>query len=240
MFHVRKLIITSYRRKKYILWLVISIIFLVLLSSLISSISLGEGTMINNNFQHQITEIIGLLFLLYFWSTTIQQFNQNKVMQLLWSKKKEPISFISQIRLGIYSVYFLYIILSCITFSLIHWINIENIFSYINLLVSWSIILTMILIFSLITNSYASMIISLIIYSISYSINFIIFSTPIAFQETISYKLLTLIQYIFPRFDMLYSTNIWIERLRSLWWNLLYLACIYYLFIYIFLRNYNK
>ncbi len=196
--------------------------------------------MINNNFQHQVTEIIGLLFILYFWSTTIQQFDQNKVMQLLWSKKKEPISFISQIRLGIYSVYFLYIVFSCIAFSLIHWINIENLFSYINLLVSWSIILTMILILSLITNSYASMIISLIIYSISYSINFIIFSTPIAFQETISYKLLTITQYIFPRFDMLYSTNIWIERLRSLWWNLLYLACIYYLFIYIFLRNYNK
>lgn len=240
MLHVWKLIITLHRRKKHILWLIVCAIFLFLCMSLINSISLWEWWIINSTFQHQITEVIGLLFLLYFWSTTLTQLNNTKVTQLLWSKKREPISFISQIWLGIYSVYVLYILLTLIG-SVIISINEINfiIIWYINLLISWAIILTVIMILSLITNSYAAMVTSLIIYSIAYSINFIIFSTPISFQETFSYKALTIIQYLFPRFDLLYSTSLWNERLWSIWWNIIYWFCLFYILINIFLRRYR-
>jgi hypothetical protein len=239
MFHIWKLIITLHRRKKHILWLIICAIFIFLCIPIINSISLWEGWFINNIFQHQITEIIGLLFLLYFGSTTLSQLNQNKITQLLWSKKKEPISFISQIRWGIYSIYIFYILLTIITTLLLQGFNISVIMWYVNLIISWGIILTMIMMLSLLTNSYAAMVWSLIIYSISYSINFIIYSTPIGFQDTFSFKALTILQYLFPRFDILYST-IWKEWLWSLWGNIFYWIAIYCIFVYIFLDRYNK
>lgn len=239
MLHVWKLIITLHRRKKHILWLIICAIFIFLCIPILNSISLWEGSFVNSSFQHQITEIVGLLFLLYFGSTTLSQLNQNKITQLLWSKKKEPISFISQIRWGIYSIYIFYILLTILTTLLLQGLNISIIMWYTNLIISWGIILTIIMMLSLLTNSYAAMVWSLIIYSISYSINFIIFSTPLSFQETLSFKALTILQYLFPRFDILYST-VWTEWLRSLWGNILYWIVIYYIFVYVFLHRYNR
>ena len=239
MLHVWKLIITLHRRKKHILWLIICAIFIFLCIPILNSISLWEGSFVNSSFQHQITEIVGLLFLLYFGSTTLSQLNQNKIIQLLWSKKKEPISFISQIRWGIYSIYIFYIVLTIFTTLLLQGLNISIIMWYANLIISWGIILTIIMMLSLLTNSYAAMVWSLIIYSISYSINFIIFSTPLSFQETLSFKALTILQYLFPRFDILYST-VWTEWLRSLWGNILYWIVIYYIFVYVFLHRYNR
>jgi hypothetical protein len=238
MLHVWKLIMTLHRRKKHILWLIVCAIFLFLCSPIINSISLWEWTIVNNAFQHQITEIIWLLFLLYFWSTTLSQLNHTKVTQLLRSKKREPISFISQIRWSIYSVFIWYIIITIIGVSIMNFHQID-IIPYINLLISWWIILTIVMILSLLTNSYAAMVVSLIIYSISYSINFIIFSTPLSFQQTLSYKILMFVQYLFPRFDLLYSTSRWFERFWSIGWNILYFCCIYCIFIYIFLRRYQ-
>ena len=239
MLHVWKLIITLHRRKKHILWLIICAIFIFLCIPILNSISLWEGWIINSTFQHQITEIIGLLFLQYFGSTTLSQLNQNKITQLLWSKKKEPISFISQIRWGIYSIYMFYILLTILTTLLLQWLNINIIMWYANLIISWGTILTIIMMLSLLTNSYAAMVWSLIIYSISYSINFIIFSTPVSFQETLSFKALTILQHLFPRFDILYSTTS-TEWLRSLWGNILYWIVIYCIFVYVFLHRYNR
>jgi len=239
MLHVWKLIITLHRRKKHVLWLIICAVFIFLCIPILNSISLWEGSFVNSSFQHQITEIIGLLFLLYFGSTTLSQLNQNKITQLLWSKKKEPISFISQIRWGIYSIYIFYILLTIFTTLLLQGLNISVIMWYANLIISWGIILTIIMMLSLLTNSYAAMVWSLIIYSISYSINFIIFSTPLWFQETLSFKALTILQYFFPRFDILYST-VWTEWLRSLWGNILYWIVIYCIFFYMFLHRYNR
>lgn len=239
MLHVWKLIITLHRRKKHILWLIICAIFIFLCIPILNSVSLWEGSFINSSFQHQITEIVGLLFLLYFGSTTLSQLNHNKITQLLWSKKKEPISFISQIRWGIYSIYIFYILLTIITTFILQGLNISIIMWYANLIISWGIILTIIMMLSLVTNSYAAMVWSLIIYSISYSINFIIFSTPLSFQETFSFKALTILQYLFPRFDILYSTT-WIQRFRSIWGNILYWIVIYYIFVYVFLHRYNR
>ena len=241
MLHVWKLIVTSHRRKKHVIWLFICAVFVFLLIPLINSISLWEGWFVNTSFQHQITEIIGLLFVLYFWSTILQQLNHNKIIQLLRSKRKEPISFVTQIWLGTYSIYAIYIIITCLIALLLQWPEHNILIWYSNLLISGAIVLTVVMLLSIVTNSYAAMVWSLIIYSISYSINFIIFSTPLAFQETISYKILTILQYLFPRFDMLYSTSnhVW-ERLWSIWWNILYLLCIFSLFIYVFLRRYNK
>lgn len=239
MLHVWKLIITLHRRKKHILWLIICAIFIFLCIPILNSISLWEGSFVNSSFQHQITEIVGLLFLLYFWSTTLSQLNQNKITQLLWSKKKEPISFISQIRWGLYSIYIFYILLTVIVVLLIQGFDINIIIWYSNLIISWGIILIIIMMLSLLTNSYAAMVWALIIYSISYSINFIIFSTPLSFQETLSFKTLTVLQYLFPRFDILYST-VWREWLRSVWGNILYLIVIYCIFVYVFLHRYNR
>lgn len=241
MLHVWKLIITLHRRKKHVAWLCICAVFVFLLIPLINSISLWEGWFVNTAFQHQITEIIGLLFLLYFGSTLLQQLNHNKIIQLLRSKRKEPISFVTQIRWGTYSIYAIYIIVTCIIALLLQWPVHNILIWYSNLLISGAIVLTVVMLLSLVTNSYAAMVWSLIIYSISYSINFIIFSTPPNFQETLSYKILTILQYLFPRFDMLYNTSGNIgEWLRSVWWNMLYLSCIFSLFIYVFLRHYNK
>jgi len=239
MLHVWKLIITLHRRKKHILWLIICAIIIFLCMWIINSISLWEWNFVNNIFQHQITEIIGVLFLLYFGSTTLHQLNQTKVTQLLWSKKKEPISFISQIRWGIYSIYIIYIIITCIAALLLQDITMVTIISYFNLAITWAIILTIIMILSLVTNAYAAMVWSLIIYSISYSINFILFGTPWSFQDTLSYKALTFVQYLFPRFDILYSTTS-TEWIRSLWGNIIYWMVIYCIFIYVFLHRYNR
>ncbi len=239
MLHVWKLIVTLHRRGKHIIWLFLCSILLFLCVPILNSISLGEWNIVNNSFQHQVTEIIGVLFLLYFWSTIFTQFNQNKTLQLLRSKKKQPLQFLSEIRLGIFTVYGSYIIITLLWACLLQWFTIETLLSYTNLLISGGIILIFVMLLSLVTNSYAAMIASLIIYGISYSINFILFSTPLMFKEDISYKILQTIQYIFPRFDLLYSTN-WNEWLRSLFGNSIYLLCLYAILSYIFLSFYDK
>ena len=239
MLHIWKLIITLHWRKKNILWLIICGIFIFLCIPLLNSISLWEGAFVSNAFQHQITEIIGLLFLLYFGSTTLNQLDQNKVTQLLWSKKKQPVSFIVQIWWAIYSIYTFYILLTMTAVLLVRGLDIDIMIWYANLMISWGTILTVIMLFSLLTNPYASMVSALIIYSISYSINFIIFSTPLSFQETFSFKALSIIQYLFPRFDILYST-VWVQWLRSIWANLLYWIVIYTIFVSVFLYHHKR
>jgi hypothetical protein len=239
MLHIRRLMVTLHRRKRHIVWLLLCSVLLFLCIPLLNSISLWEGNIVNSSFQHQITEIIGILFLLYFWSTIFTQFNDHKTLQLLWSKKKSPSYFLWETRLGIFTIYSGYIIITLLWAGFLQGFTTETVLSYINLLMSGSIILTLVMLLSLATNPYASMIWSLIIYSVSYSINFILFSTPIGFKEDISYQALLIIQYMFPRFDLLYSMT-WYEWLRSLLGNGIYMLCLYGILSYVFLSLYDK
>lgn len=240
MLHIRKLVVLSHWRKKYIFWLIGCIILIYLCSPLINSLSLWQWDTINTVFQHQITEIVWMLFLLYFGSTILGQWKSNKIFQLLWAKKQEPISIIFQIRLGLYSIYSLYIIVTYCIGYIIQWFEINILLMYINLLISWWILLSLVMILSQFTNSYAAIIWSLILYVISYSINFILFSTPIWFQDSLSYQILHTIQYIFPRLDLLYSTMGSASWIRSAMANILYLIVIIILLIRSFLFYYTK
>lgn len=237
MFHIWKLILISHRRKKHILWLMVCILTTILCMSFIKPIALGEGAFVSNIIQHQITWVIGILFIVYFWSTIIHQFNHTKITQLLRSKQKNPISFISQLRAGTYSIYFAYI---CTTYIIVYLLNdTNNIIAYTNLLISGATILTVTIFLSMVTNTYATMLWSFILYGISHSINFIIFSTPVAFKTNISYQILLIIQYLFPRFDLLYNTT-WFEWIRAVSWNILYWIALYSIFVYVFLHQYKK
>jgi hypothetical protein len=238
MFHIWKLILIWHRRKKHILWLMICVVITILCMTLIQPLSLGEWEFVTNALQHQITEVIWILFLVYFGATSINQFNHTKITQLLRSKQKKPIAFISQLRAGTYSIYATYIISTYIATLLFNWTE-SNITEYINLLVSGSTILTITMILSLLINTYSAMIWSLIMYGISYSINFILFSTPITFQTNVSYQILTFLQYLFPRFDLIYSTT-GQERIRATGWNIIYWITAYCIFVYMFLHQYKK
>lgn len=239
MINIWKLITTSHRRKRYILWLIIVLFVVALCIPLLNSITLWQGDIVNQSFQHLIIEIVGLLFLVYFGSTLLNQFSENKTLQLLWSKKKEPLQFIGGAWLWLYSIYGLFVIIAMIS-ALIYYGDTAIIFNYLNLLISGAIALSFILLFSCITNPYASMLSTLVIYIMSYSINFIIFSTPVNFEEHISFKILTTIQYLFPRFDILYST---IQDPSTRWWtvlgNILYLICISIIMIRVFLSRFS-
>lgn len=113
--------------------------------------------------------------------------------------------------------------------------------TYINLLVSGAIILSFIFLFSFLTNSYAAMLSALVIYIISYSINFIIFSTPVNFEGNISFKILTIVQYLFPRFDILYSTvSDSSARLWAMGGNILYLIVISSIMVRVFLSRFSN
>lgn len=235
-----KLIILSHRRKKNIFGLIAALVGIALLIPLLNSISLGQGAIVNQSFQHLIIEIVGILFILYFWSTLLKQFQENKTLQLLRSKKKEPIQFIIGARLGTYTVYGWFIVIAMIT-SLLFYGDISLIISYSNLLISGAIALSLIFFFSSITNSYAALLSTLIVYLISYSINFIIFSTPVNFEDNISFKILTIVQHLFPRFDILYSSmSMFSTWLRSVGANILYFICITSIMIYIFLSRFAK
>lgn len=239
MLNIWKLIIIAHRRKKYILWLIIVLFVVGLCLPLLNSISLGQGDMVNQSFQHLIIEIVGLLFLVYFGSTLLNQFSENKTLQLLWSKKKQPLHFIAGARIGLYSVYAAFVITALIV-SFMYYGDTTIIINYINLLLSGAIALSFIFLFSCLTNAYAAMLSALIIYIMSYSINFIIFSTPTNFEGNISFKVLTIIQYLFPRFDILYST---VQDLGIRWWavwgNILYLICISAIMIRVFLSRFS-
>ena len=125
--------------------------------------------------------------------------------------------------------------------SLLFYGDISLIISYSNLLISGAIALSLIFFFSSITNSYAALLSTLIVYLISYSINFIIFSTPVNFEDNISFKILTIVQHLFPRFDILYSSmSMFSTWLRSVGANILYFICITSIMIYIFLSRFAK
>lgn len=239
MNHVWNLILTFHWRKRHIVWLFVSIIILYICTPFINSIALGENSVVSTAFSQQIIEIIGLLFLLYFGSTILSEFNKNKTIQLLRSKKKEPLWLITQLWTGTYTVYALYIIVAINIWWLIVWRDVTIVQATINLLISWAIVLSIVMCLSCITHPYAAIIWSLIIYSMSYSINFIIFSTPNLFKESISYKILTVIQYLFPRLDLLYSTS-WNSWIRASLANMLYAIVIFSIFVCIFLYSYKK
>jgi len=61
-----KLIVLSHRRKKNIFGLIAALVGIALLIPLLNSISLGQGAIVNQSFQHLIVEIVGILFILYF------------------------------------------------------------------------------------------------------------------------------------------------------------------------------
>ncbi len=240
MFNIWKLITIAHRRKKYILWLIIVIFAIVLLIPLFNSIALWQGDIINTSFQHIVIEVVGLLFIVYFGSTLLKQFTDNKTLQLLWSKKKQPLRFIIECWLGLYSIYAVFVLVAMII-SFLYYGDSILIMTYINLLISGAIALSVILLFSCLTNSYAAMLSTIIIYLISYSINFIIFSTPIAFEKNISYTILTVVQYLFPRFDILYSS---VHTPITRWWtvfaNFLYFICISFIMIRVFLSRFAQ
>lgn len=240
MLHIRKLVVLSHWRKKHIFWLIGCIILIFLSTPLIHSLSLWQWTVIATIFQHQITEIVWVLFLLYFGSTIIWQFKADKIFQLLWAKKQEPKNMIFQMRLGLYSIYSFYILLTYIVGFLVQGFDVNTLMMYSNLLISGAIVLAIVMILSLVTNSYAAMICALILYTISYSINFILFSTPLWFQDTVSYKLLSIIQYFFPRLDLLYNTIDSWSWLRAMWANILYLIVLLIILIKLFLSYYTK
>lgn len=237
--HIWKLILQFHRRKKHILWLLICSLIIWLCVPFIDGIALWEGKIVALSFQHQMTEIIGLLFILYFGSTTLQQFQQTKITQLLRSKKKEPIHFILQSWAGIYSIYAFFVIITLLGIVIIQgwWISAVSLFF--NLLISGGIILSIIMILSLLTNSYITMVAGLIIYILSYSINFIIFSTPNSFKESLSFKVFLWLQYLFPRFDLLYSTLSTTNRWRAIGGNTFYGICVLIVLVIVFLHRYK-
>lgn len=205
---------------------------------IINSISLGQGEFVNLAFQHFAIESIGVLFLVYFWSILLNEFREKKTIQLLWSKQKRPLLFLMEAFGGIYTIYagFILLTMSAIALWTQTWLPM---WYAINLLISWIIVLSIVLCFSCITNAYWAMIITLILYIISYSINFIIFSTPLHFEHNISFQLFSLIQYIFPRLDLLYSTLWTWARWRALLGNGLYAIIITTVMIRLFLSHFR-
>lgn len=239
MFSIWRLIIAEHRRKKYMLWLIVIVFIVALCLPLLNSIALGQGDIVNQSFQHLTIEIVGILFLVYFWSTLLHEFRANKTLQLLRSKKKEPLAFILGTWLGIYSIYAAFILVALII-SLIYYGDTTLILSYTNLLISWSLLLSIVFLFSFLTNSYTAMLSSLVIYILSYSINFILFSTPVGFESSLSFKIFSIIQYLFPRLDLLYSS---LHSLSSRGWaalgNTLFSLCIGIIMIRVFLWRFS-
>ena len=239
MFSIWRLIIIEHRRKKYILWLIVVVFIVALCLPLLNSIALGQGDIVNQSFQHFVIEIVGVLFIVYFWSTLLYEFKEKKTLQLLRSKKKQPLSFIFGTWLGIYSIYACFVIVSLIA-SLVYYGDTTLILNYINLLISWSLLLSIVFLFSFLTNSYTAMLSSLVIYILGYSINFILFSTPVGFESNISFKIFSIVQYLFPRLDLLYSS---IYDLSSRWWaalgNILFSICIGIIMIRVFLWRFS-
>lgn len=234
------LIVLSHWRKKHILGLIIILIAIACLTPLFNSIALGQGDIVNSSFQHLFVELVGLLFLVYFWSTLLKWFSDNKTLQLLWSKKKKPFSFLAQSWLGLYSVYAAFILVTTLGASL-YYADLSISMSFLNLLISGAITLSLVMLFSCLTNAYAAMISSLVMYTISYSLNFIIFSTPYNFEGHLSFKILKIVQLLFPRFDILYSTlthlNTWIWASLG---NILYFLCVSFILVRVFLSRYSK
>lgn len=237
MFHIWRLILVEHRRKRHIIWLFVIILILIGLIPLINSLSLWQGAIVNNAFQHTVIEIVGLLFLVYFGSQMIANFYEHKTLQLLWSKKKEPLQFIIGAWTGLYTIYAGFILLAGIG-SWIYYGDYTIFLSYINLLITGAIALSFVILFSYITNPYIAILSTFIIYSISYSLNYIIFSTPTNFSSHISFKILTFIQYLFPKFDTLSSTisTLW-SRGWAVWANILYFIIITIIMIRVFLSR---
>ena len=239
MFSIWSLIIAEHRRKKYMFWLIFVVILIGLCLPLLNSITLWQGDSVNQSFQHLAIETVGVLFLVYFGSTLLHEFRANKTLQLLRSKKKNPLEFIIGTWLGLYSIYALLVLLS-LALSLLYYGDMNLILTYTNLLISGAILLSIVFLFSFLTNSYAAMLSSLVIYLISYSINFIIFSTPVSFENSLSFKIFSTIQYLFPRLDLLYSTlqNTG-SRMRAVLANLLFALCISIIMVRVFLWRFS-
>lgn len=238
MIHIIKLITTNQRRKWYILWLFVILLLIGISTPLFNSIALWQGEIVNKAFHHTAVEIMGLIYLIYFWSLVIKQFQEDKTLQLLRSKKKQPIQFLLWTRVWLYSIYAGFVVGWMIMTTLFYQGDMSIIASYLGLLISGAITLTFVYLFSFLTSAYAAMIASIIIVLVSHSLNFIIFSTPIAFETNLSFKFLTIIQYIFPRLDLLYHLSE--TRILALVTNLIYFVALWLITTKVFLNRIAK
>ncbi len=239
MIHIWKLVIIEQWRKKYVFWLAVVLIVIALCIPLIDSLSLWQGIQVNQSFQHLVVELVGVLFLVYFWSTLLYQFIHNKTLQLLWSKRKQPFQFIVGTWLGLYTIFAVFTLIALVA-SWFMYHDSSVVLSYINLLISGAIILSIVFLLSFVINAYAAMLSTLVLYVLSYSINYIIFSTPVNFESNISFKVLTVVQHLFPRFDILYSTIATPQSWRwALGATLIYFVCVSAIMIRIFLSRFS-
>lgn len=235
MRHIWKLTLIKHRRKKHIIWLLASLVVLVAIAPFLNSISLWQGQVVNQSLQHTVVELVGVLFLWYFWASSLSDLSTTKTLQLLRAKKKEPLNTLIGLWTGLYTIYSVFVLSAGVIFST-YYADISLMISYVNLLASGAILLTLVFVLSFFTNSYTALLGSMIFYITSYSINYIVFSIPVTSEDSLSSHALHIVKHIFPRFDVLYSTT-WEARVRALGANILYYIAISILMIRVFLRR---
>lgn len=242
MLQIRYSIISLHWRKKHILWLSVVTLALLSVQFFLSNISLGEGTYVNTNFAQSLVEIIGLLFILYFWSTTRSMLIQSKILYLFWSKKQNAHSIIWWIVSGLFTIVSVYTIIGYLLITLLGTLPAHYIIALIGTIVVFYIMTLIVVLLSLISNPYITFMGSGIIYGISYSINFII--TSIQWQEysdPITNTLLRIIQAILPHFDLLTSPLIPISnRIYSIIGHGILWIVLYFLIIRVFSSRYTS
>lgn len=243
MTHIWYSIISLHWRKKHVLGLIIITLLGLLSQFFLKSISLWEWQYISNEMSFATIEIVWLIFVLYFWSTTISNLIKDKILYLLRAKKEDSHSIIWWILLWIISIILLYITLAFMMAYIIWWNTLINFnfISLIGLFLILSITTLIVILFSLLSNAYIAFMSGLIIYGISYSINFIIESAKTQAINSFNISILNIIKYIFPRFDLL-STNIlntW-TQIRVFIGHIIYIIALYFIIVKVFSSRYTN
>lgn len=187
-------------------------------------------------------EIVWLIFVLYFWSTTLQSLIQSKILYLLRAKKQDPNAIIGGILLWLMSIVVLYTTISfTIAYIIGDGVSIINITSRIGLTTVLCITTMIVVLFSLVSNTYIAFMSWLIIYGISYSINFLVESMSILWPQSVNAKILNIMKYIFPRYDLL-TTNLlplsnWIRVIIG---HIVYMVTLYIIINKVFSSRYTS
>lgn len=235
-------IISWHRRKGYIIWLLLFWLLWIGIEFIIHSLALWES-IYSNQFYWDFLEIWAILFSLYFWSQSIIQLIDQRLWYIMQAKRKSIHSILLGTISGLGTIAIWYLVIWYIWYILFLWPLTLPV-----LLWLWStiviVLLTLMLtiLLSLLShNTYLSFISSWILYLVSNSIDFIISNLQYTNTGWILYKIIDIIQYILPHYDLIKSSlsdsNI---RNRLLIGHLLYWVVIYIITYVVFYFYYDN
>lgn len=211
MFTIAHYTFIEYLRKK-MLYIIVWLGALLMVGTVLAgSLALSEQTKVIRDFSIGLIEIAGLILVLFFWSSVLQQEISNNTIFLLNAKNVKRSNIILGKFLGFSLVIWIFIALMTAVFLIISFLyKVPLTWMYflaiIGIGIKLEVLLAICLFFSSFVSSFVSLLVSLLIYFLAHTLSFVVYYTTVLKKENYGPVFTLAIQWfyhIFPNFTAL-------------------------------------